>query len=194
MKGTSSLYSKEYFEMVKEHLNPGGLVTQWVPLYESDEATVKSELATFFDVFPNGAVWGNDISGQGYDIVLMGQVEPLKIDLDALDARWNRPDHLTAMRSMAGVGFASPLDMLMTYAGRASDLAPWLAHAAINDDLSMRLQYLAGMGLNFDAPDAIYNEMLTFRKFPSDIFTGSDARVAALRSTLGLSEKSLSQK
>src|SRR5277367_1040100 len=62
VKGTSSLYSKQYFELVKQHLRPGGIVTQWVPLYESDFATVKSELATFFDVFPNGTVWANTIT------------------------------------------------------------------------------------------------------------------------------------
>ena len=33
---------------MKAHLNPGGVVTQWVPLYESDAATVRSEIATFF--------------------------------------------------------------------------------------------------------------------------------------------------
>ncbi len=30
VKGTSSLYSKQYFELVKRHLLPGGIVTQWV--------------------------------------------------------------------------------------------------------------------------------------------------------------------
>ena len=30
------------------------MVTQWVPLYESDRVVVQSELATFFDVFPAG--------------------------------------------------------------------------------------------------------------------------------------------
>jgi len=57
VKGSATLYSKEYFELVKQHLNPGGIVTQWVPLYETDMSTVKSELATFFDVFPNGTIW-----------------------------------------------------------------------------------------------------------------------------------------
>ena len=65
MKGTATLYSKEYFEVVKEHLNPGGVVTQWVPLYESDPDTIKTELATFFEVFPNGTIWANDIGGGG---------------------------------------------------------------------------------------------------------------------------------
>ena len=56
VKGSATLYSKEYFELVKAHLNPGGIVTQWVPLYETDLQTVKSEIATFFDVFPDGTV------------------------------------------------------------------------------------------------------------------------------------------
>jgi spermidine synthase len=82
------------------------------------------------------------------------------------------------------VGLDSALSILSTYAGRASDLAPWLAGAAINDDMNLRLQYLAGMGLNFDQPAAIYSEILRFRRFPSDIFSGSDARLTALRFAL----------
>ena len=42
---------------------------------------VKSEIATFFEVFPNGTIWANNINGRGYDIVLLGQVEPTKIDV-----------------------------------------------------------------------------------------------------------------
>src|SRR5262249_35143762 len=57
VKGAANLYTKEYFEMCKRRLNPGGVVTQWVPLYESDHATVKSEIATFFDAFPGGTIW-----------------------------------------------------------------------------------------------------------------------------------------
>jgi len=88
VKGAATLYTKEYFEACKAHLNPGGLVTQWVPLYESDLATVQSEIATFFDVFPYGVVWGNPGDfNDGYDVVLMGSNEPLRIDLDAAQRR-----------------------------------------------------------------------------------------------------------
>ena len=45
---------------MKAHLNPGGVVTQWVPLYESTPDVVKSELATFFAVFPFGTSGVND--------------------------------------------------------------------------------------------------------------------------------------
>ena len=51
--------------MVKAHLNPGGVVTLFVQLYESNTEAVKSEIATFLEVFPNGVVWGNTNNGPG---------------------------------------------------------------------------------------------------------------------------------
>jgi spermidine synthase len=189
VKGTSSLYSKQYFDLVKQHLRPGGIVTQWVPLYESDLATVKSELATFFDVFPNGTVWGNTINGEGNDLVLLGQAEPLNLDVDALQDRWDRPDYARVAQSMGAVNFHNATDVLATYAGRASDLKPWLAGAEINEDMSMRLQYLAGMGLNVDNPAAIYAQMLTYRRFPHALFTGSAQRVRAVEDQLSTTKR-----
>jgi spermidine synthase len=189
VKGASSLYSKQYFELVKQHLRPGGIVTQWVPLYEANLATVKSELATFFDVFPNGTVWGNTINGEGYDVVLVGQVEPLNLNVDALEDRWSRPGYARVAQSMGAVNFHNATDLLATYAGRASDMKGWLAGADINEDMSMRLQYLAGMGLNVDDPAAIYAEMLKYRRFPHDLFTGSEQRVRALEDQLSTTSR-----
>ena len=59
-----------------------------MPLYESDVRTVKSELATFFEAFPNGTIWANTVDGRGYDMVFMGQHGPAKIDLDGMFAGW----------------------------------------------------------------------------------------------------------
>src|SRR5215831_205740 len=72
VKGTAALYSVEYFEAVKAHLNPGGMFSLYVPLYETDETTIRSELATFLEAFPNGTIWANTVDGQGYDMVFMG--------------------------------------------------------------------------------------------------------------------------
>ena len=78
VKGAAMLYTAEFFELAKAHLNPGGVVTLFVQLYESNTEAVKSEIGTFFEVFPNGVVWGNTSEGKGYDLVLLGQVEPLR--------------------------------------------------------------------------------------------------------------------
>jgi spermidine synthase len=181
VKGSATLYSKEYFDLVKQHLNPGGIVTQWVPLYESDLPVVKSEFATFFDAFPNGTVWGNE-NGGGYDTVALGQIEPARIDLDALDARLARPDHARVVQSLQMVGFGSLNALLGTYAGQRSELDPWMQGAEINRDGNLRLQYLAGMALNTSMEGTIYSQMLQYRRFPRNLFVGSEDRVQNLLS------------
>jgi spermidine synthase len=69
VRGSATLYTKEYFKMARKHLNPGGIVAQWVPLYETDTDSVKSEIATFFDVFPGGTIWANEGENGGYDVM-----------------------------------------------------------------------------------------------------------------------------
>jgi spermidine synthase len=184
VKGAATLYSKEYFEECKRHLKPGGVITQWVPLYESDPDTVKSEIATFFDVFPNGTIWANDNNGQGYDVVLLGQVETTRIDVDALQARLDRPDYAKVRESLRMVGFPNALSLLETYLGRASDLRMWLAGAQINRDMDLRLQYLAGMGVNNFSAGAIATEIARVRQFPQDLFSGSPEKLGELEASL----------
>ena len=166
VKGAATLYTKEYFEMVKRHLKPGGVATQWVPLYESNLDVVKSEMATFFEVFPNGAIWGNPSNGLGYDVVLSGQVDPLRVDVAALQDRLNQPAYAAVAVSLREVGLRSAEDLLATYAGSGADLQPWLKGAEINRDRNLRLQYLAGLGLNTYEGAAIYNEILAHRRDP----------------------------
>ncbi len=181
VKGAAMLYTAEFFELAKQHLNPGGVVTLFVQLYESNTEAVKSEIGTFLEVFPNGIVWGNTNEGKGYDLVLLGQVEPTKIDVDAIQAKLQRPEYGPMAQSLREIGMNSAVDLFSTYAGRKSDLEPWLRNAAINRDRNLRLQYLAGLGLNLYQADTIYAEMLRYvSKVPEDLFIGSDTTKHAL--------------
>ena len=181
VKGAAMLYTKEFFETAKAHLNPGGAMTLFVQLYESNSDAVKSEIATFLDAFPNGIVWGNTNEGKGYDLVLLGQAEPTKIDVDAIEARLQRPEYAPVKNSLAQIGMHSAIDLFSTYAGRKPDLEPWLRDATINRDRNLRLQYLAGLGLNLYQADVIYADMLrNVNKLPEDLFTGSEATKTAL--------------
>ena len=180
-----ALHARNTSSSCKQHLNPGGVVTQWVPLYESNADAVKSEIATFFEVFPDGTVWSNDVNGKGYDVVLLGQVGPLSIDVDRLQERLGRPDHFPVDESLNQVGFSSGLDLLATYAGTAADLAPWLQGAEINRDRNLRLQYLAGFAAHDYREAAIYNEMLQYRRYPEKLFIASTASSLELKRRLG---------
>ena len=185
VKGTSTLYSKEYYELVKSRLNPGGVVAQWLPLYDSDEETVKTELATFFRVFPNGTVWSNFSKDDGYDMVLLGRLDSSPIQIDQMESRLSQPGYAGVAASLAETGFHSGVDLLETYAGRASDLAPMLAGVRINEDLNLHLQYLAGLGLNSLIAPRIYSDILAYRKFQDGLLAGSEAQIDTLREVFG---------
>jgi spermidine synthase len=174
VKGSAALYSRDYFEMVKARLNDGGVVTQWVPLYESDEASVKSQIATFFEVFPGGMVFANNNGGQGYDVVLVGQKDPnQKIDIGAINAKLASPAFAPAMASMSEATIPSAMSLFSTYAGNDRDLADWLKDAQINHDYDMRLQYMSGLALNMNQADMIYRQMLSRAKAPRQLFVGT---------------------
>ncbi len=184
VKGAAMLYTKEFFETVKAHLNPGGAVTLFGQLYESNTAAVKSEIGTFLEVFPGGVVWGNTNNGAGYDLVLLGQAEPTKIDVEAVQRNLSDPSMAPVAQSLGEVGMFSAVDLFSNYAGTKSDLAPWLADAAINRDRNLRLQYLAGMGAHLYQSEAIYADMLQYSQWPNDLFVASDATKQQLRAAI----------
>jgi spermidine synthase len=184
VKGAATLYTREFFELVKEHLNPGGVVTLFVQLYESNLEATKSELGTFLEAFPNGVIWGNTNQGVGYDLVLMGQVEKTVIDVDAIEAKLQSPEYSQIAQSFREIGIYSAIDLFSTYAGSSQDLAPWLRDAQINTDRNLRLQYLAGLGLNDYDSGPIYSQMISYATYPEGLFTGSPETLQALREAI----------
>jgi spermidine synthase len=182
VKGAANLYTRQYFELAKKRLNPGGLITQWIPLYESTRATIKSELATFFKVFPRGTTWDNDRQGRAYDLVASGYRDPTKINLDEVNERLSRPEYARVLTSLRDVGFSSATSLFGTYLAQYGDLAPWLADAQINTDKNLRLQYLAGFEYNFYRYIPLSEEIRKFRWLSPNFFTGSkEAREALFK-------------
>jgi spermidine synthase len=184
VKGAATLYTKEFFEVIREHLNPGGVVTVFVQLYEAGTPAVKSEIATFMEVFPNGVVFANTSNGQGYDVVLLGRNGDDPIDVDMVQGRLIDPSYAVVAQSLGEIGFYNAVDLFSTYAGDRDDLAPWLADAEINRDRNLRLQFLAGLGVNTYEQDDMYRAMMSLRTWPENLFTGSAATMAPLQASL----------
>jgi spermidine synthase len=184
VKGAATLYTKEFFELAKSKLNPGGTVTLFVQLYESTPEAVKSEIGTFFEVFPNGVIWGNTHQGRGYDTVLMGTVEAPHFNIDEWEARLNSPQYAPVKDSLREISIYSAIDLFANYAGRASDMKAYLADAQINRDRDLRLQYLAGLGLNLYQSGPIYADILRHKKYPEGLFSGSPDTMEKLRNAI----------
>jgi spermidine synthase len=187
VKGCAALNTVEYYQMCKEHLNPGGIMALWFPLYQSDERTLKSAIATFFKVFPSGVIYSNDSSGSGYDMVLFAQVDPVeKVDVDRLQS-WidAHPDVDGSLKDVDfGAGAGVAVDLLATYAGQAKDVAGWLKGAELNTDRNLRLQYLAGLAVDENQSDKLFAEILTCYKFPGNLYEGTSQTMQALQKAI----------
>lgn len=168
VRGAASLFSVEYHELVKQRLRPGGVVAQWVPLYETDEASAKSQIGTFVQSFPNATLWNSDFLDVGYDLVLIGQMGPARVDGEEIARRLDGRSAL--WQSLEEVGLGSTVELLQTYAGRGPDLEPWLRDAEINRDRSLRLQYLAGLALDRQDAYTIYDAIVRYRRYPRELF------------------------
>ena len=171
VRGAATLYSLEYLTLAKNHLTPGGVVTQWIPLYETDMRSVKSEIGTFAKVFPDTTLWNPDLLEEGYDLVALGRAEEIPIVEGNLQARIDAAPRVK--KSLEEIVLKSAGDILGTYAGRGRDLAPWLADAEINRERHLRLQYLAGLAANTDHRFAIFGAIVSYRRYPSDLFVAA---------------------
>lgn len=67
--GVSSLFTLEYWQLVRQHLAPGGVACQWIQLYGMGPDELRGLLRTFLEVFPD-AVLVETIEGS--DVLLLG--------------------------------------------------------------------------------------------------------------------------
>jgi spermidine synthase len=182
VKGAAALYTREFWELCKSRLNPGGVVTVFLQLYETTDEAVKSEVATFVEAFPSGAVFANTVDGVGYDAVLLGLADGAPIDIERMHGRLASAVYGPVARSLREVGFDSAVDLLGTYVAQPVDLADWIRGAPINTDRNLRLQYIAAEGLNVYRADEIFRELVgRGAQFPEHLFRGTPAQIEDLR-------------
>ncbi|MEE8403146.1 MAG: fused MFS/spermidine synthase, partial [Candidatus Hydrothermarchaeaceae archaeon] len=87
ISGEGNLFTLEFFEIVRGHLNENGIFSQWVPMYEHDVEDFKILLKTFHSVFPYVQVYNS-----GTDIILLGSNEAMTISYPRLVEQFKDPE------------------------------------------------------------------------------------------------------
>jgi spermidine synthase len=87
MAGVAGVFSHEYYEDCRARLQPNGVMAQWVQIYETSDELLDVVLRTFRSVFPYVSIWETSPA----DLVLVGSIRPLQIDLEAMGARFLEP-------------------------------------------------------------------------------------------------------
>jgi len=147
--GSAYLYTQEYYALCAERLNPGGIMTQWIPLYDLSEADIASIVRTFLSVFPKASGWVT-----GYDLVLLGSGQPLELDPEHWERRLREPQ---IAELAADVGVRGVDDLLATCFALPEDLERLAQRApTINTDERPWIE--------FHAPRA------NFGSYPTDVY------------------------
>jgi spermidine synthase len=98
--GVGYLYTREYYEAIKSRLLPGGIVTQWMPMYNISPQSFDVAFRTFVQVFPNASFWY--VRGHG---LFVAGIEQVSIDCRNIAANFAHP----AVRDdFASIEIASP--------------------------------------------------------------------------------------
>ena len=86
--GVGNLYSKEYFQLIYDRLNAGGMATYWLPMTEVEESEGRAIIRSFTDVFGESSLW----MGSGTEWILFGVREPAEaVSAKDFARQWNDP-------------------------------------------------------------------------------------------------------
>jgi spermidine synthase len=136
--GNSTLYTLEYFRMCRDRLEPGGVVSMWLPLYSLDRGSYLRILSAFAAVFPRASVW-YDVSTVNEFTIVTGQVEPGPVTI-----RWDRLAEPEVARSLAIAGVSSPFDLAADLLLGPQEVAALVAGVPPHDDDLPYVEYTSG--------------------------------------------------
>jgi len=125
----ASLYTREFFQLARERLQPGGLFLCWLPLH-LPRAVLESIVATSLDVFPCVTVWTIPIAG-GTFVQLVGSVHAQAYAPASIERQLANP---AVGGDLARIGIRSSAGFLAYYRGDQTHLAACLRTRRLNTD------------------------------------------------------------
>jgi spermidine synthase len=128
LSGVGNLYSVEYFRLLRERLNPGGVVTYWLHASLMSEATAKAIVRAFCEPFDDCSLW----HGAGTDLMLVGtNAAEGPVDDATFGRQWRDPRVLPELRAL---GLEKPEQLGALFIADASYLKPLVADVAPASD------------------------------------------------------------
>ena len=132
--GAVNIYTREYFQLVRDRLAEGGMTTYWLPVARPQPgADVNTVIRGFCDVFEDCSLW----NATPFDFMLVGTRHAKRQTLDAFAAPWSVPALAARLRE---VGFEQPEQIGATFLGDAGYLRELTAGTPpLTDDFPQRI-------------------------------------------------------
>ncbi len=143
LTGVSNLFTREFFEMGKQRLKPGGIWSQWVQMYGMDERDLQAIMRTFATVYPHVLVFSTI---QDADLVMIGSDEPLDFSLASANALVGKNERVTA--ELKSVGVEDGYDLLSHFLADRDVLLWRTTGIPLNTDDNLLVEYSAPHNLH----------------------------------------------
>jgi spermidine synthase len=134
-QGVFRLYSKEYYESVRDHLAAGGLMAQWLPLLQMPKRSVEMAISTFVSVFSHTLVF----AGSADSYILVGSMQP--IELDRIAERYY--DSVRVQEDLRRILVLGPVNLLVRILKLDGGLRQDYANFPTISDLRNDLTYMS---------------------------------------------------
>ncbi len=137
MAGVAGVFSREHFGHCKDKLKVGGIMAQWVHMYEISDDALRTILATFFSVFETGTIWQ---TAPG-DLVLIGSTGVIQPDFENMAAKFKEP---AVKKDLARIDIFR-LPVLLSLQVISEQRAPFITAdgTPMQSDLYPTLEYVA---------------------------------------------------
>ncbi|MFI5183733.1 MAG: fused MFS/spermidine synthase [Vicinamibacteria bacterium] len=134
-RGAGYLYTTQYFKLAADHLNPGGVIAQWLPIYELTPQDLRSVVRTFREHFKYTLLWLTES-----DAELVGSNSPLRIDEGELARRMAAP---AVADDLKKVMMGSATDLLSYFVMGTDGMAKFSRDGILNTDDRLYLEFSA---------------------------------------------------
>lgn len=140
--GVANLYTREFYKIAREKLNPGGVFGQWVQYYTLSPDDLRMVVRTFVEGFPDVTLWGS-MAG---DLIMIGTNSPQRIDYGRLKMLFEK--NQTFRKDLLDLGLSDPAAVIALYRMGKKEIQDFAKGADINTDDLATLEFSAPKGLS----------------------------------------------
>lgn len=133
--GVANLFTQEFFELGRGRLTDDGVFAQWLQIYQMSTESLRSVLATYHKVFPHVLVFRVGGVAKGKDLILLGSMKPLNLNLLP-----QRLQDARISKELARVEMSQEAQVRDWYVCDETRLGPAVAGAVINTDDNMHIE------------------------------------------------------
>ncbi|MEE9212080.1 MAG: fused MFS/spermidine synthase, partial [Phycisphaeraceae bacterium] len=133
----ASLYTREYLEAAKRHLNENGIIISWLPTYQMPASVFDSIIGTHMEVFPHVTLWYLTTNPAPLVFVVASDLEQLYSPRH-IDNALHRDG---VLESLEAIYIRNSIDLMSCYIGDERDLRQVVTSYSVNSDYSPFVEF-----------------------------------------------------